>query len=201
MNKLIAIFISLFLSTCVSLPPVGELEQKAREVTALISVDNGFGTGVLVAKDKVLTVNHIVLGNYAAITFYQGKPVVGEVIWRSDTVDLALLKIEPVDIKPVTILCELAKMGTPVFTISQAAYKVGWSSRYGHVAASDTDPDGSIILAILASGGDSGSGVFNHQGELLGIIETVQYSRRWGNSGFAFMITGLKICEEIGDKL
>ncbi len=201
MNKLIVIFISLFLSTCVNLPPVGELEQKARSVTTYIATTEGYATGVLVAKDKVLTVNHVVLGNYAAVTFYQDEPLFGEVIWRSDTIDLALLKIEPVDIKPVAISCELAKMGTPVFAVGQAAYKVPWASRYGHVAATDTDPDGSLILAMHASGGDSGSGVFNYQGDLIGIIETAQFSRRWGNAGFAFMIPGSKICEEVSDRL
>lgn len=201
MNKLIAVFIIFSLSTCVSLPLIGELEQKAKAVTALVVTPSGYGTGVLVANNKVLTVNHVVTRDFAAITFYQGEPMYGEVIWRSSTIDLALLKIDPVDIKPIAITCELAEMGTPVFSVGQAARKVGWASRYGHVAASNVDPDGSLILAMHVSGGDSGSGVFNYQGELIGILETVQFSRRWGNGGFSFMIPSSLICEEIGDQL
>ncbi len=185
------------------------LEQDARAATVLIVVSTGYGAGVLVAPDKVLTVNHVLPTDTAFVYFYEGMAVVqsdsplrmGKVIWRSDNVDLALLSIPTVDIPPVIISCQLSRTGTPVFIIGHSAYRVAWTSRYGKVASSNVDPDGSLLLSMTASTGDSGAGVFDYDGRLVGILETIQTSRSLGNVGISFIIPSSKICEEIVDKL
>ena len=201
------IIILLFLSACVSgsLPEVTVLpEYRARDTTVLlVDTSRRYGGGVLIASDKVLTVKHLVLSDQVAVSFYRTRSTstIGKVVWRSDNVDLALLEIQPVNISPAVISCEQPELGTPVFIIGQSAYRVPWTSRYGKVASSDVDPDGSIILSMLAASGDSGSGVFDYDGRLLGIIETIQFTRTGGNEGLSFMIPGSKICTELAGGL
>ncbi|KKL60585.1 hypothetical protein LCGC14_2203860 [marine sediment metagenome] len=209
-GSIITIFISLFLSACVTVPRSEYLEQNARAATALVVTIKGYGTGILVAPDKILTVNHVLPVDIATVYFYEGMATIqsdstsriGEVIWRSDVVDLALIRIPSVTTPPVVISCKLTRMGTPVFLIGHSAYRVAWTARYGNVASSNVDPDGSLLLHMTASYGDSGAGVFDYDGILVGILETIQLSRSsGGNTGISFMIPGSKICEELADKI
>ena len=202
------IIILLFLSACVPrpLPEVVPLpEYRAREITVLV-VDasrSRYGAGVLVAPNKVLTANHVVLSDQVGVSFYKTRStfIIGKIVWRSKNVDLALLSIPPVVVSPAVISCELPELGTPVFIIGQSAYRVGWTSRYGKVASSDVDPDGSVIVYMFATSGDSGAGVFNYDGKLVGILETIQISGSSGNAGLSFIIPGSKICSELAGRL
>ncbi|KKL55947.1 hypothetical protein LCGC14_2250290, partial [marine sediment metagenome] len=190
---------------CVMEPRLGYLEQNARAITVLVVVPNGYGTGILIAPDKVLTVNHLLVTDKVNVYFYEGTalpisttiPIVGEVIWRSDNIDLALLSISPTDISPAIVVCQLPPIGTPIFIIGHSGLGIRWTVRYGNVAASHLNSRDTLIIYMTTSGGDSGAGVFNYDGKLIGIIVARQISRLSGNDGFSFMIPGSKICEEL----
>ena len=153
-GSIMTIFISLFLSACIIEPNSIDLEQNARIVTVLIVVPNGYGTGILIAPDKVLTVNHLLVTDKVNVYFYEGTalpisttiPIVGEVMWRSDNIDLALLSIPPVDVSPVTIVCQLPEISTPVFIIGHSGLGVRWTVRYGNVAASHLNSRDTLII-------------------------------------------------------
>lgn len=205
---IMTIIISLFLSACVAIPGSTSLEQNAQKVTVLIVTPIGYGTGILVSSDKILTVKHISSIDRLSIYFYEGtslptatyKPLIGEIIWLSDNADLALLSIPSVDTAPVDIICQTPEIGTPVFIIGQSGLATRWTVRYGNVASSNINSYGSLILDMNTASGDSGAGVFNYDGKLIGIIVAMQTSKL-GYDGFAFMIPGSKICEELADKL
>lgn len=199
-----AIFISLFLSACVTILSSTSLEQDARAVTVLITTPTGYGTGVLVSPDKVLTAKHLLLAEGALVYFYEGlaipenAPLIGEVSWRSDNVDLALLSIPKVDISPVDLVCQTPEIGTSIFIIGHSGFGVGWAARYGKVAASNVNSRDTLIVYMTTSGGDSGSGIFDYNGKLVGILVARQISRS-GNDGFSFIIPDLEICKELVD--
>lgn len=207
-SPVITIFIGLFLSACVTILSSTNLEQNARAVTALLINPTGYGSGVLISPNKVLTAKHLTSTDNVFIHFYDGvdgtvlldKGIVGETFWQSDNADLALLSIPEVDIPPVDIACQMPEIGTPVFIIGQSGFGVGWTVRYGNIAASTTNSRGGLIIYMTTAPGDSGAGVFNYDGRLVGIIIARQVSKL-GNDGFSFMIPGPKICEELVDMI
>jgi len=176
-------------------------EYQARTATVLIDTGLTYGAGVIITRDRVLTVKHGMVVDEVKVVFYDRKSSVGSVIWRSDDFDLALLSIDSVDVVPVILVCDIPKLGSHIFTIGHSGSPVFWTVRYGRISTLERDPDGSLILNMLVSSGDSGGGVFDQYGRLVGMIHGLRISSRFGHTGLSYMIPSPKICTELAGKL
>lgn len=210
MLRAVLLFIILFgsgTSTTAHPPP----EYLARSATVMVIVESVRTGGVLIAPDRILTVKHGLRGSgseggggdEATIIFYTerltlGSFALGSVIWRSENIDLALLSIPPIDIPPIVLSCTVPQLGSHIFTIGHSEPgPVFWTLRSGWVASSDRDPVGSMLLYIHVVRGNSGGGVFDYEGRLVGIVEAVQIITPDVKTGFTYMVPGNVICSEL----
>ena len=161
---------------------------------------DSFGAGVILdAEGLILTCAHVLDGNCSVIvTLYDGTTYVPEIIAKDDATDLALLRIKPRNpLVPVTF-ADMRQMhlGDPIFAVgTPLAMRCAFSITLGRVShqmrykVSAANP----ALACLQTdtplnAGNSGGGVFNANGQLVGIgvaIETATGSEANLGIGYA----------------
>lgn len=159
-------------------------------------------SGVLVGKDKkndksyILTAAHVCDGAKAQLPYIiisrseqlygytlEGRKHSGKIIAMDDRYDLCLMEIEYVDNKVSKISKEEPEPGDRLF--NAAAPTGTWYPNtiillegfYSGTRGTD------IITSIPAAGGSSGSPIFNSQGEIVGILHSV--NTRFNNISIA----------------
>ncbi len=152
--------------------------QEGREVL------QGAGSGVVIASGYVLTNYHVVEGSTALEVTAGEKTYKAELMGSDETLDIAVLKAEGLDLKPVTIgdssllevgdwaICignPLSFTGTTTVGIVSALnreVKDTTMDRYGRRTEIVKDM---IQTDAAINSGNSGGGMFNIAGELVGI--------------------------------
>src|SRR5262245_8527548 len=160
----------------------------------------GQGSGVLISNDgKVLTAAHLVeSADRTIVEFSGGELVPAHVAGCSISADVALLQLEGEP--PNYIAAKLgdsdgAEVGDEIFVVG-APYGISRTLTAGHVSGrrilnSETDP--TKIIEFLQTDaaintGNSGSPIFNLNGEVVGIVNNI-ISRSGGSEGLAFAST------------
>jgi hypothetical protein len=132
------------------------------------------------------TANHCV-ADYSAVRFFDGHVVRGgavQVVWRSGTIDAALLRLPaagiPRAVVPIKRAATVPALGSIVAIVGHpvaaaAAVAEGrWTVQYGRLAPPYDNPDtGAVeeqVYCPTCGPGDSGGGVFDANGYLLGMI-------------------------------
>lgn len=150
------------------LPPVNE------KACVIVSTPGGSGSGTIVGKTGatyyVVTAAHVVDDPQSKELFvlqrHVRKPKSATVVRKDDVVDIALVRVEGLDGEPVKIATEELKEGDYVAHFGKATGpqdgKVAHFTNY--VATGKT-----ANLAYFSTPGDSGAGVFNKAGELVGV--------------------------------
>lgn len=177
MKKLI--FVLLFMSAVTSvqaLPTDKLLHQATQHVVkinvALANGNDGSGSGVVIAKDRVVTNCHVVANATSIRVTANGKsyPVSGIVPdWHHD---ICLVKVENIEAPVATI------GSSKGLQYEQAVFAIGYpnlatvpSSTFGHVKGLFSMDDSVIIRATSTFRlGASGGGVFDEAGHLVGVI-------------------------------
>jgi serine protease Do len=133
--------------------------------------NHGVGSGVVVAKNYIVTNCHVIANSQGIHVTKYGVSYSPDALiadWKSD---LCILKFKFLELKPV-IMKKTADVEyeTDVFTKSYGGNSARPGSSFGTVKAK-FDFDGHQIIQSSASFmlGASGGGIFNYQGELLGI--------------------------------
>ena len=133
--------------------------------------NHGVGSGVVVAKNYIVTNCHVIANSQGIHVTKYGISYSPDALiadWKSD---LCILKFKFLELKPV-IMKKTADVEyeTDVFTKSYGGNSARPGSSFGTVKAK-FDYDGHQIIQSSASFmlGASGGGIFNYQGELLGI--------------------------------
>ena len=146
--------------------------QVLRVQVGLANGRYGLGSAVVIAKNEVVTNCHVVADASNIVVINNGAPHVATAIkpdWRHD---LCILTIENLD-------APIAKIGSsknlryeePVFTIGYPHFLAVPTSTYGVVKGLFPMDDSVIIRATSGFGlGASGGGVFDDDGNLVGII-------------------------------
>ncbi|WP_026361850.1 serine protease [Methylotenera sp. 1P/1] len=146
--------------------------QVLRVQVALANGSYGLGSGVVVAKDEIVTNCHVVanaasisvVSNGASFNVSAIKPD-----WRHD---ICILKAEGLD-APVARIgsSEALKYEQPVFTIGYPGFLPIPTSTFG-VVKGLYPMDGSVVVRATSSFnmGASGGGVFDREGNLVGVI-------------------------------
>lgn len=167
----------LSLSTLVSAAPSEELvfklnSQVLRIQVALANGSYGLGSGVVVAKDQVVTNCHVV-ANAASISVVSGGASFNVSAIKPDWKhDLCVLKAEGLAVPPVNIgSSKNLKYEQPVFNIGYPGFIPVPVSNYG-VVKGLFPMDGSVVVRATSTFrlGASGGGMFDDAGNLIGII-------------------------------
>ncbi|MES2635998.1 MAG: trypsin-like peptidase domain-containing protein [Pseudomonadota bacterium] len=139
---------------------------------ALANGGYGLGSGVVVAKDQVVTNCHVVAGAVSMSVNTNGENHSAKVV-KSDTHhDLCILKTEDLD-APIAHIgsSENLQYEQPVYTVGFANFSPRPNGTFGFVKGLYPMDDSVVIRASNAFRlGDSGGGMFDNAGNLVGII-------------------------------
>ena len=167
------------------------LAQNTNEIVAQVSAHvakiyvsfpkhHGLGSGVVVAKNKVITNCHVVAKGQSARVMINQKVYVVQGLtpdWRHD---LCLLTVDEIDapIAPIGS-SESLRYEQPVYAIGYAGDSPRANANYGIVKALLPLDDSVVVQASNPFRlGDSGGGVFNEAGELVAVIAVKSPGRK-----------------------
>ncbi len=177
-------------------------------------VQSGAGSGVIISADGlILTCNHVIEGaELIKVTLANGKDYRAEVYGTDSWSDLALLKIEEDELSFATFAKAPAgeekysymKVGETVVAIGNPLGELGGSVSVGVISAlgREVTVEGMpmTLLQIDASvnPGNSGGGLFNLRGELIGIVNAKSTGDAVEGIGFSIPSTyALEITESL----
>jgi len=161
--------------SCLATPSVEVLFNTNPSVVKVHVANNkgnhGVGSGVVVAKNYIVTNCHVIANSQGIHVTKYGVSYSPDALiadWKSD---LCILKFKFLELKPVVMTSTAdVEYETDVFTKSYGGNAARPGSSFGTVKAK-FDYDGHQIIQSSASFslGASGGGLFNYDGELLGI--------------------------------
>lgn len=156
--------------------------QKMRRTVAIIKTDKGLGSAVAVTDRGLLVTNKHVIdnANYIMVDL-NNKNYVGRVVFVHPNLDIAFLKIKPKKktIHHVKINPELPEYGDVVYSLGSPLGVKRFLSR--GVVSKLTLFNGAyplIFTDAFITNGSSGGGLFNEDGELVGITTWTRLQRR-----------------------
>src|SRR6266446_1850036 len=171
-----------------------DLPSSSKEVMA---INDGLGSGVLISADgKILTAAHVVQSaDVASVEFPDGQEIIARVIGSDVRSDVALLQLKrvPSGIVPATLGdSNKVEVGDQIFVIG-APYGISQTLTAGHVSGRhrlNRNDESSTSVEFLqtdaaVNGGNSGSPMFNLDGEVVGIVSSLM-SHSGGSEGLAF---------------
>lgn len=157
--------------------------------------NQGAGSGVIVSSDGYIATNYHVIEDTDSIyvRLHNGTEFEASVRGYDEKTDLAVIKIEAADLVPATfgISANLA-VGDTVVAIGNPLGELGGTVTNGIVSATERDittSDG-IEMTLLQTNaavnpGNSGGGLFNDYGELIGIVNAKSYGTGIEGLGYA----------------
>ncbi|MBR2180951.1 MAG: trypsin-like peptidase domain-containing protein [Oscillospiraceae bacterium] len=142
-------------------------------------VSEGAGSGVIVTSDGyIATNNHVIDGaSKISVTLASGKEYPATLIGKDAKTDLAVIKISETSLKAATLGTSASlKVGEPVVAIGNPLGELGGTVTLGIISALDRqieiDNEKMTLLQTDAAvnPGNSGGGLFNANGQLIGIV-------------------------------
>ncbi len=134
------------------------------------------GSGVVIAKDRVLTNAHNVRGEEATVTFHDGRATRGRVSGLDVDGDLAVIEVDTQDLATIEWAPEAAVVGSVVFGLSTAQggparVTVGTVSAVNRAfrGPGGRRISGSIEHTAPMASGSSGGPIVNAAGHLVGL--------------------------------
>ena len=157
----------------------------------------GAGSGVIISEEGYIITNHHVVENATDIivTLSSGKSYKADLIGSDASYDVAVLRIEAEGLKAAVLgkSSEL-KVGQGVVAIGNPLGSLGGTVTDGIVSALDrwVSVDGYPMLLLQTNAainhGNSGGGLFNMAGELIGIVNAKMSDAETGIEGLGFAI-------------
>ncbi len=171
-------------------------------------ISTGAGSGVIISEDGyILTNNHVIDGaNNVKVTLRDGTSYEAKVIGKDATLDIALLKVDAEGLTPATFgdSSEI-QVGDYAVVIGNPLGQLGGTVTDGIVSALDRDViiDGETMSLLQTNAainpGNSGGGLFNSQGELIGIICAKASSSTTEVEGLGFAIPINDVLDVLND--
>lgn len=175
-------------------------------------VTSGAGSGVIISSDGyILTCAHVVDGaDTVTVTTSDGTEYEAEIVGSDTEDDIAVLKIDAADLTAAVIGdSDEAAVGETVYADGNPGGTLSGTITEGIVSALnreitvETDSGEAITLNVIqtsaaVSPGNSGGGLFNDQGELIGIVNAKSSDTSDEGLGFAIPINdAISIAEDI----
>lgn len=155
---------------------INEVKSKLPENARLISGGTGF---LIDPKGYLITNAHVLRGSGAIVVNNKGQEFTASIVNIDPKVDLAILKINDKDYKPLKYIpYNIAKnsgdLGEEIFTLGYPRNEIVYTQGY---LSAKTGFDGDTLstqIQMSAYPGNSGGPVLNKKGEVIGILSTRQ---------------------------
>gem|GEM_PF-193738 len=160
-----------------------------------LQLTEGAGSGVIIREDGYIATNyHVIQGaNKVQVTLHNGNVYPATIIGSDPTNDVAVVKIEETGLKTATIGdSSKVDVGDLAVAIGNPLGQLGGSVTTGIISALDRtlSVEGTTLTLLQTdaaiNGGNSGGGLFNSKGELIGIVESK--ASAVGVEGLAFAL-------------
>ena len=173
-------------------------------------VESGAGSGVIISSDGyILTCAHVVDGASTVTVTIDDKDYTATLVGEDTTSDIAVIKIDADGLTPATVGdSDSLKVGQSVMAVGNPLGELGGTVTGGMISAlnrsvtiqgtSSTNTMSLIQMDASVSPGNSGGGLFNMNGELIGIVNAKSSSSDAEGLGFAIPINdAIKVAEEL----
>lgn len=166
----------------------------------------GAGSGVIVKEDGYIATNYHVIkrATKVQVTLHNGDTYQAQIIGSDPENDIAVIKIDAKDLKTVKIGdSSKVEVGDLAVAIGNPLGQLGGTATSGIISAlSRTLNIEGTTLTLLQTdaainGGNSGGGLFNGRGELIGIVESK--ASAVGVEGLAFALPINSVSQIIND--
>ena len=163
-------------------------------------VESGAGSGVIISSDGyILTCAHVVDGASSITVTIDDKDYTATLVGEDTTSDVAVIKIDATGLTPATVGdSDSLKVGQSVMAVGNPLGELGGTVTGGMISAlnrsvtiqgtSSTNTMSLIQMDASVSPGNSGGGLFNMSGELVGIVNAKSSSSDAEGLGFAIPI-------------
>ena len=149
------------------------------------------GTGFMIdAKGYLVTNAHVIdKARNIAVQNAKGVDYVARIVYTDAARDIAILKIDDEDFKPLSsipygISRASVDLAAPIFTLGYPRNEIVYGQGYISAQTGFMGDTLSCQIDIAANRGNSGSPIFNKNGEVIGILN----GRQTDAEGFAFAI-------------
>lgn len=173
-----------------------------------MQLTQGAGSGVIVKSDGYIATNyHVVEGaNKVEVTLHNGDVYNATVVGTDSSNDIAVVKIDAKDLTTATIGdSSKVAVGDLAVAIGNPLGQLGGTATSGIISALDRTLtiEGTTLTLLQTdaaiNGGNSGGGLFNGSGELIGIVESK--ASAVGVEGLAFALPINSVSEIINDMI
>lgn len=160
-----------------------------------LELAQGAGSGVVVSEDGYIATNyHVIEGaNKVEVTLHNGNTYNANIVGSDSMNDIAVIKIDATDLVPATIGdSSKLNVGDLAVAIGNPLGQLGGTATAGIISALDRNLtiEGTPLTLIQTdaaiNGGNSGGGLFDGRGELIGIVESK--ASAVGVEGLAFAL-------------
>ena len=173
-------------------------------------VESGAGSGVIISSDGyILTCAHVVSGASNVTVTIGDTDYAATVVGEDSTSDIAVLKIDATGLTPATMGdSDALTVGDNVLAVGNPLGELGGTVTGGMISAlnrsvtiqgsSSVNTMSLIQMDASVSPGNSGGGLFNMNGELIGIVNAKSSSSDAEGLGFAIPINdAIKVAQEL----
>ena len=173
-------------------------------------VESGAGSGVIISSDGyILTCAHVVDGASTITVTIGDKDYTATLVGEDTTSDIAVIKIDADGLTPATVgNSDSLKVGQSVMAVGNPLGELGGTVTGGMISAlnrsvtiqgsSSVNTMSLIQRDASVSPGNSGGGLFNMNGELVGIVNAKSSSSDAEGLGFAIPINdAIKVAQEL----
>jgi len=167
----------------------------AQNMWGQLQLVQGAGSGVIVRNDGYIATNyHVIQGaSKVEVTLHNGQTYSARIVGSDPANDIAVIKIDATDLTTVTIGdSSTVDVGDLAVAIGNPLGQLGGTATSGIISALDRtlDVEGTTLTLLQTdaaiNGGNSGGGLFNSKGELIGIVESK--ASAVGVEGLAFAL-------------
>lgn len=171
-----------------------------------LQLTQGAGSGVIVREDGYIATNyHVIDGaNKVQVTLHNGESYSATIVGSDSENDIAVIKIDEKGLTTAEIGdSSKVSVGDLAVAIGNPLGQLGGTATSGIVSALDRtlNIEGTTLTLMQTdaaiNGGNSGGGLFNGRGELIGIVESK--AEAVGVEGLAFAIPINSVSEIIND--
>lgn len=165
------------------------------------AVVSGAGSGVILSEDGyIVTNNHVIDGaNKITVTTKDGKTYEATLIGKDSSTDLAVIKIEATGLTPAVLGdSDKLEVGDTAVAIGNPLGSLGGTVTSGIISALDREVtiDNQKMQLLQTNAainpGNSGGGLFNADGELIGVVNAKSSGESIEGLGFAIPINHAK---------
>ena len=173
-------------------------------------VESGAGSGVIISSDGyILTCAHVVDGASTITVTIDDKDYSATLVGEDTTSDIAVVKIDATGLTPATVGdSDGLKVGQNVMAVGNPLGELGGTVTGGMISAlnrsvtiqgsSSTNTMSLIQMDASVSPGNSGGGLFNMSGELVGIVNAKSSDSDAEGLGFAIPINdAIKVAQQL----